>query len=199
MKYEYPFAALIIGCASTALVGFSVLQAQVSQPDRAGMPESHTVPSRSATQRGVTLKIECSENLVSGAANLITIVVRNEGDQAVEFSRTAPQFLGAGFSVVRHRKPVSKTAHGTAYLVPSPYQRGRQVVRLKTGQEVRIVADLSRYYDLSLPGKYQIIATWWGTAVGEEEPIQIRTEPLDFQVKIEPGESVSGPQDHAEE
>ncbi|MGH7127704.1 MAG: hypothetical protein ACREIV_03985, partial [Planctomycetaceae bacterium] len=139
-----------------------------------------------------TLTIECPETLYSGAENYVTITVRNEGHQAVQFYLAAPQGLGAGFEVTRQEKAVGTTVLGNRYLVPSLIKSGREPVRISKDQELRIVVNLTRYYDLSLTGQYQIVATWWGTHVGSEEPIRIRTKPLDFEVTVKPGETPLG-------
>ncbi|MGH7926342.1 MAG: hypothetical protein ACREQV_00915 [Candidatus Binatia bacterium] len=193
MKHRYAFAATMISGTFMLMLGQMNLYPQTETPDEAGKPEEKTIPLESATAKGVTLTIQCPETLFSGAENYVTITVRNDGDRPVEFYPAAPQFLGAGFEVTRQGESVSTTALGKAHLVPNlGYPKVREPVRMNKGQELRIVVNLTRYYDLSRTGNYQIVATWAGKTAGTEEPIRIRTKPLDFEVTVKPGETPLG-------
>lgn len=148
--------------------------------------------SQSTTEQNVKLTVECMPTFWSGAENYVTITVRNIGHQPVQYYRIAPQSLGVGFEVTRQGKPVSTTAIGSQRLVPNPFASAREPVQIDSGKELRVVVNVTRYYDLSIPeDTYQIVATWWGMADGNEDAIRVRTKPLDFDVELKAGESES--------
>lgn len=147
--------------------------------------------TQSASEQSVKLSIECPKRLFSGAENFVTIVVRNGGEKTIEFESAAPQFPGAGVEVSRRGKLVSTTTLGKEYFMPTPFPRVRLPTRLEKGQEFRVKLNLTRYFDLSIPGDaYQIVATWRGNVAASDESIRIRTEPLDFEVKVKKGEGL---------
>lgn len=145
----------------------------------------------SVTQRGITLTIRCADTLVSGAVNYVTITVRNDGEDEITFSpHTSPLLAGIRFKVMREGTHVDMTALGAIYLVQPTRHMRTPAIRIGKGEEIRVVVNLTRYYDLSLKGDYQIVATWIGPIAGEDLWIRLRTQPLDFKVIVKPGESV---------
>jgi hypothetical protein len=182
---------MTIGCSAlVALVAYLSASAQPPGPDNAQDSDERRVLSTSATEQGVTITIECPETIVSGAVNYITIIVRNEGDRSIQFYPIAPQRACAGFEVSRQAMPVERTALGKRALEPSLFPGFRPPVRIDKGQEIRAVVNLTRYYDLSLPAYYDIVAVWSGWSPDNEQRIRIETKPLKFQVVVERGESV---------
>lgn len=194
MRRSCSFAAIMVGW-TFAVIGSTSLQAQTIQQNDGRKPQPTTMPSQSSTEQGVKLTIECPSELVSGAENYVTMTVRNEGEIPVKLFAEAPQALGVGFEVMQAGQAVQMTSLGARKLVESPMSSGRMPIVIGKDQELRVVVNLTRYYDLSLTGEFQIAAVWSGMVARKGfEPIRIRTKPLNFKVIVKPGESESWPE-----
>ena len=96
-------------------------------------------------------------------------------------------------SLTRRDKPVDLTKFGTIHFSEGLIVRdkGQLPVELKPGQSVHTVLNLTRYYDLSIPGDYQMTAGWSGFIALFDKPIAIKTNPSDFSVVVTEDESTS--------
>src|SRR5690606_21353093 len=95
-----------------------------------------------------------------------------------------------GIGLSRDGKPVNLTTKGDSDMGDNPMtapadaqredvdRRFVMPIRLDKGKRVRTVLNLTRYFDLSVPGDYQLVATWGGTRSGGVDWIPIKTKPL---------------------
>lgn len=194
LSWKYSSEAVMVACIFLITLWCASADGQAACPINLQKLQESAMTSQSATEQNVSLTIDCPQILLSGTENYITIGVRNDAEQPIEFYSVAPQSLGVGLEVSRQGSVVRTTALGTRHFVPSTSPSVREPIRIGKGQEMRFVVNLTRYFDLSIPeDTYQIVATWWGTVAGSDDAIRIRTKPLDFEVNVKPGESVLRP------
>ncbi len=176
--------------ASTLL---SMLLMQGNMRFSAFADEGHAkkMKSTSITDKGVTLSVECGETLVSGAANYMTITIRNDRESPIYFFPVSPQGLGFGLLITKNNEPAEMTSLGKAHLIPASDPRFSRPIHIKKGQQVRIVANISRYYDLSIPGSYQVVVSWSGWLT-HKDGIVLKTKPLDVKI-VEDSQETDGP------
>jgi len=188
-------------CACLVLIEswYANLYCEETTPDRSGKKPGpdKAVQTTSVTKHEITLTIECPRVLYSGAENLVTLTLRNDGEQPVRFQSITKRFPCMSVEVTRLGKPVNTTALGTSCLVRNiAFPSGKEPAQLKKGEEIRIVMNLTRYFDLSIGDpQYQIVAkTWTGYFTGIDDFFVLRTEPLDFEVKVNKDESITVPE-----
>lgn len=184
------FFMLLLPC-----VTLEVRAAQRTDQDQ--IPEAKAATIQTAAEEGVSLTVELSSStLYSGAENYVTCTIRNDSEHPVEYYLVAPQSLGVEVEVLRNGREVETTALGTGHFTPRRFVSGIGMpIQIKKGQEVHVVLNLTRYYDLSLTGAYEIVVMWHGNVVGRDKPVAIRTKPLGFEVREKSGESMSLPKD----
>jgi len=167
------------------------MHAYSAEPKPATISET-ALRSDSVTIKDITLSVELPPEIYSGAENLITLVLQNEGELPAEFIPVDLGYVGPRFKVFRNGEEVKPTAHGAQYLIRSLENPETATVKIKSGQEIWAVVNLTRYYDLSIVGEYQLVASWVGyTDPKLAEPIRLKTKPITFEVKLKPGELVT--------
>ena len=201
--------------ATTAFIPFLILMGIVFSMAAASDRTEHATDGAEATKPkmrsatfvkdGLRLTVTCEAEMISGAANYVTFLVENVGKRDVEYTPYT-HIPAINLKVSRKDEPVALLGWARARLEVDPpegwvdMRKKHRPISLDPGRKVRVVLNLSRYVDLSVPGDYKIIGSWKGKVVGTDEAIELETKPIDFEVVIGPGETSNvGPEPEDDE
>jgi len=191
-------ATIVCACLTTLFVRGDDLRGEAARLQSAPEQDNGVpVHSTSDTKHDVTLTVECPKVMYSGQENLVTFVIRNHSNRTMLLGRHDPNSRWPAFrvEVTRFGAPVQLTELGSQHFKPSELLGAGEPLRLKKEEEIRIVMNLTRYFDLSRPADvYQIDVTALPRSASSVKFFAIRPKALDFELKVKPGESIARPE-----
>lgn len=156
-RFHYAVASLLVAALSLAVVANLFAENKETDKDDDGIAKVI------AKQAGVTLEMQVGRTMQSGCAHYVTLTVTNGSERDVAFFPVVPQCDGIGLDIHQDGKTVAMTRRGDARLSSvSGYVKWLPARTIKKGEKLAIVLNLSRYYDLSIPGEYDLSARWVG-------------------------------------
>lgn len=151
------------------------------EQDEKGMIRERT------TLKSIVLEVSASRFGVAGREMPIELALKNEGTRAIAYG-----YRGSlrGFAIVildQKGNRVPLTRWGEMRLGDNDGETGKYVIRdLMPNEVLTININLSRYFDLTMPGTYSLYANWDAEPSSEDRNIKLVIEILNFEV-VEPG------------
>jgi hypothetical protein len=116
----------------------------------------------------------------------VNVTIKNDNENSVEYY-PLDELSCVTFEVTRQGEKVEETAWGRARMDASSVQtKVAKLALLKKGEELSVSINFTRFFDLSLPGKYEIKAKWNGKLEKADKPLSLQTPALACVVEVKP-------------
>jgi hypothetical protein len=162
------------------------------QPER---QEDSDLISETIIHRDFRLTIQCAKVLRADEENLVTIIAHNRSDRMIAIQPLSRLHRAPRFELWRYGKLSRSTKLGEQSVVvdslrdPQPLTIRRSIppkIKLMPNEELKTTVNLTRYYDTSKPGEYELIVACTLLVQGDwKNRIQLRTAPLKIQIQAE--------------